>query len=86
MYLMYFRGILEINLHITDRLFSKDSHFVIGAVMSKNSFRLLKLHICFDNLQEITQLWETDRSAAVREIWEIFSSNLSKHVVPLEYL
>ena len=84
--LMYFRGILGVNLHMTDRLFSNDSHFVFGAIMSKNRFRFLKGHICFDNPQERTQLWETDRFAAVREIWEIFNSNLSKHVTPSEYL
>ena len=50
------------------------------------SFRFLKDHICFDNPRERTQLWETDRFAAVREIWEIFNSNLSKHVAPSEYL
>ena len=71
---------------MTDRLFSNDSHFVFGAIMSKNRFRFLKGHICFDNPQEITQLWETGRFAAVREIWEMFNSNLSKHVAPSEYL
>ena len=58
--LMYFRRTLGVNLHMTDRLFSNDSHFVFGAIMSKNRFRFLKGHICFDNAQESTQLWETD--------------------------
>ena len=71
---------------MTDRLFSNDSHFIFGAIMSKNRFRFLIDHICFNNPQERTQLWETDRFAAVREIWEIFNSNLSKHVAPSEYL
>ena len=84
--LMYFRGILGVNLHITDRLFSSDIYFIFGAIMSKNRFRFLKVHICFDNLQKRTQLRETDRFAAVREIWEIFNSNLSKHVAPSEYV
>ena len=69
---MYFRRILEVNLHLTDKLFSNESHSVFGATMSENHFRFLKGHICFDNPQEGTQLWETDRFAAVREIWEIF--------------
>ena len=43
----------------------------------ENHFRFLKGHICFDNPQERTQLWETDRFTAVREIWEIFNSSLS---------
>ena len=46
---MYFREILGVNLHITDRLFSNDSYFVFGAIVSKNRFRFLKGHICFDN-------------------------------------
>ena len=46
--LMYFRGILGVNLHMTYRLFSNDSHFVFGAIMSKTRFRFLKGHICFD--------------------------------------
>ena len=84
--LMHFRGILGINLHMTDRLFSNDSHFVLDAIMSKNNFRFLKGHICFNNPPERTQLWETNRYAVVREIWEIFNSNFSKHVAPSEYL
>ena len=55
--LMYFRGILGVNLHMTDRLFSNDSHFVFGAIMSKNRLRFLKGDICFDNPQERTNLW-----------------------------
>ena len=55
--LMHFRGILGVNLHMTDRLFSNDSHFVFGAIMSKNRLRFLKGDICFDNPQEKTNLW-----------------------------
>ena len=46
---------------MTDRLLSNDSHFVFGAIMSKNRLRFFKGHICFDNSQERTKLWETDR-------------------------
>ena len=41
--LMYFRGILGVNLHMTDRLFSNDSHFVFGAIMSKSVSNFLKV-------------------------------------------
>ena len=71
---------------MTDRIFSNDTHFVFGAIMSKNLFKFLKGHICFDNPQERTQLLEKDRFTAVREIWEIFNSNLTKHVAPSGYL
>ena len=47
--LMYFGGILEVNLHMTDRLFSNSSQFIFGAIMSKNCFRFFKGYICFDN-------------------------------------
>ena len=71
---------------MTDRIFSNDTHFNFGAIMSKNLFKFLKGHICFDNPQERTQLVEKDRFTAVREIWEIFNSNLTKHVAPSGYL
>ena len=80
----YFRGILRVNLHMTDKLFSNNSHFVFGTIMSKNRFRFLKDHICFDNPHERTQNTAV-AFAAVREIWIIFNSNLSKHVTPSEY-
>ena len=56
------------------------------AIMSKNCFTFHKGHVFLDKPQEVTQLWETDIFAAVREIWEILNSNLSKHVAQLEYL
>ena len=80
--LMYLRGILGVNLYMPDRLFSDDIHFTFGVIMSKNRFRFVKGHTFFDNPQERTRLWETDRSTAVREIWKIFNSNLSKHISP----
>ena len=36
--LMYFQRILGVNLHMTDKIFSNDIHFVFGAIMSKNRF------------------------------------------------
>ena len=38
--LIYFRGILGVNLDITDGPFSNDSHFVFGAIMSKKPFQI----------------------------------------------
>ena len=54
--LMYFGEILGVNLHMTERLFSNDSNFFSGAIMSKKPFRFLKGYACFDNPQERTQL------------------------------
>ena len=84
--LMYFKGILGVNLSLADRLFSNEIHFVFAATMSTNHFRFLKGHICFHNAQERIQVRETDRFAAVTEIWEILNSNISKHDAALEYL
>ena len=84
--LMYFTEILTGDLYMTVRLFSNESHFVFGGIMSKNHFRFLKGHICFHNPQERIQVRETDRFTAVTEIWKIFNSNLSKHAAPSEYL
>ena len=53
---------------MTNRLFSNDSHFVFGAIMSKIRLRFLKVHICFGNPQERTHLWETDGFSAGSEI------------------
>ena len=53
--LMYFRGILGVNLHMTERILSNDSH-----LRQSNHFRFLKGYICFDNPQEGTQILETD--------------------------
>ena len=54
--LMYFRGILEVNLHMTDRLFSSDIHFVFGAIMSKNRFRFLKGHMFWQPTRKNTAM------------------------------
>ena len=34
--LKYFRGLLCVDLHLTDRLFSSSSHFVFSSIMPKN--------------------------------------------------
>ena len=39
---MYFRNLLGMNLCLTDRLFSPNSHFVFSSIMSKNCFRFLR--------------------------------------------
>ena len=84
--LTYFRGLLDVNLYLTDRLFSADSHFVFSSTMSKNRFRFLRSHLDFDIAEERPELWKTDRFADMRQIWELFSSNLNKYAAPSEYL
>ena len=84
--LMYFRGLLVVNLYLTDRLISPDSYFVFNSIISKNRFRFLQIHLCFGNAEEKPEFWKTDRFAATRQILELFSFNLSKYVPPSEYL
>ena len=66
------------NLHLTDRLFSQESHFV--------SFIIFQSNLCFGNAEERPKLWKADRFATMRQIWDLFNSNLNKYVVPVEYL
>ena len=54
--------------------------FFFGEIVPKTTFS------DFSKAIFPTQLWETDTFTAVGEFWEIFSSILSKHVAPLEYL
>ena len=49
--LMYFRGLVGVTLHTTDRIFSNDIHFAFGAIMSNNRLTFPKSDICFNNPQ-----------------------------------
>ena len=73
--LMYFRGILGVNLHINETLFLNESNFVFCAIMSKTVSDFSKTIFVLTAYKK-TQLQETKRFAAVREMWEIFNSNL----------
>ena len=42
----------------------------------------LSLIICFDNAEERHELWKGYRFAAIRQISELFNSNLNKYVAP----
>ena len=44
---MYFRSLLGVNLYLTDRLFSPNSHFFFSSIMSKNCFRFLRSQYSF---------------------------------------
>ena len=73
---------------IFTRLISVHSHlhFVFGGTMSKNRFRFWSLHIVFDTPAERAIAWPNDCFAAFRTFWEMFNSNLSKPLIPSEYL
>ena len=54
--------------------------------MSKNQFKFLLRHITSDNHIDRENNRPTDRFAAMRPVWELFNSNLGKHVALSEYL
>ena len=60
--LIYFRGLLWVNLLATEKVFSNESPYVFGATMSKNRFKFLKSHLSFDDPEE------RDRFAAMGEV------------------
>ena len=79
--MMYFRGLLGVNVQWTD-YFHQIIYFIFfSSVLSKNLFRFLWSHLWFANAEERHELWKTDRFAAVRKIWELFSSNLNNCIV-----
>ena len=53
--------------------------------MSKNRFKLLLSHLTFDDYQDRQERWKLDRFAAIRDVWESFSDNLGKYLLPSEY-
>ena len=42
----------------------------------------LSLIICFDNAEERHELWKAYLFAAIRQISELFNSNMNKYVAP----
>ena len=53
--------------------------------MSKNYSKFLKSHLSFDDLKERKTLWDNNRFAAMRKVWELFNRNLGKYVMLSEY-
>ena len=83
---MYFKGIVGVNLHTTDRLFSNDSHFIFGAIISKNRLRFFKGHISFDNPhKKNTAVGNRQIRSCQRDLGNL-PLNLPKHVAPSEHL
>ena len=83
--IIYFRGLLGLNNHLHEILFSeKAGHPVFAATMSQNRFKLLIQSIMFD--EKRTENWPHDRFAVIRNVFEQFNKNCLKHVIPSEYL
>ena len=84
--LMYLRGLLGMNLQRVDYLFADKGHYAFEAIMSKNRFKFLLIHITFDNHIDRENNWPTDGFAAMQPVWELFNSNLIKYAASSEYL
>ena len=81
--LSYFRGQLNQNLAKIQQLFDEDiGHPVFGATMSAKRFGFLLARIRFDDKATRPERYQIDRLAAIREIFEMFNCNCSKHVAP----
>ena len=59
---------------------------VFSPTMSRNRFKLLIVHISFDDHTTRPTPWQQDRFAAFREIFEEFNKNCGKFLVPDDYL
>ena len=57
-----------------------------GAIVSKNRFKFLLSHTTFDDYSDREKNWPTDRSAAMRPVWEFRNKTLGKYIAPSEYL
>ena len=85
--LMYFRGLLSLNNHSVDTLFSeKAGHPVFGGTMSRNCFKFLSSHLAFDDSTTRPQRWKHNRFVAFCEFCAEFYHNCSRHLVPSKYL
>ena len=90
--LMHFRGILGVNLHMTDRMFSNDSYFDFGAKMtvsdfSKATFVLVahkKEHSCWKQID--SQLLERSGKSSIQFFKSMLHHrnifNLIRHYTP----
>ena len=85
--LLYYRGLYGLNNHSTEILFSnKHGLPVFGACMSRNRFKFLMAHICFDQYSEREARWQKDRFAAMRDLFEECNINFAKSLIPEDYL
>ena len=85
--LIYFRGLQGQNNHTTNSLFQdRLGHPLFAAVMSRNRFQYLLTVLTFDTPEEREFHWGNDRFTAIREVFNRFSRNCMKHVIPSKYM
>ena len=85
--LFYFRGLFGMKHHNLNTLFSdKARPPVFSATMSRDRKKILLSTLTFDDPATRKEKWPYDRFASARPIFEKFSSNTSKYLLPPLYL
>ena len=85
--LIYARGLLSLNNVSAEKIFSDSyGHPIFTATMSKNRFRFLYQCISFDDYSTRTKRWEADRFAAIWKVFELFSQNCDRALIPDDLL
>ena len=85
--LLYMRGLLGLNHHDAELLFSKYAGpDVFGATMSQQRMKFLLANIAFDDPDERAQCWSSDCFVAARKLFKGFNKNCSKFLYPSEFL
>ena len=85
--LMYFQGLLGLNMQSVDRLFFEEyGYAVFGATMSCKQFQFLPGHLSFDDPTTRRTCWKQDRFAAFHEFFESFNANGTRHLIPSYFL
>ena len=81
--LVYARGLQGQNSVRTELLFSENyRHLIFSATVLENRFKFLFSKISFDDFETRTERWKKDRFAAIRNIFEKFSNNCGKSIIP----
>lgn len=71
----------------TDNLFAEyKRYFVLGVIISKNTFKFLLSPITFTNFTDQQKNWSADQFAAMRSFFELFNINLTKYIAPSKFL
>ena len=72
--------------HISTMFSPSDSRPFYRCCLSKNRFKLFLRYLSFDDRRDRRKRQETDKMAAIRELWDLFQNNLRKFYVPSERL
>ena len=84
---LYYRGLYCLKNHSLNILFSDRFGFpVFSACMSRMIFEFIMAHMCFDNFEDRAERWQSDRFAAIRDLFEDCNKHFGKSLIPEDYL